>query len=80
LSASASSASMAPGSSVPVTVTTTAGTGFNSTVYLSISGLPSGVTASLSPTSIAAPGSGQSILTLSVSSAAAAGTHNLTHP
>ncbi len=78
LSASATSASVAPGGSAPVTVTTTAGTGFNSTVYLSISGLPTGVTASLSPTSIAAPGSGMSSLTLSASSAAAAGTYNLT--
>ncbi len=78
LSASATGASVAPGSSVPITVTTTAGAGFNSTVYLSVTGQPTGVTAALSPTSIAAPGSGTSALTISVSSGATAGVYSLT--
>jgi uncharacterized membrane protein len=78
LAASPTSASVAPGGSVPITVTTTAGTGFNSIVYLSVSGVPSGVSASFSKTSIAAPGSGTSTLTLSAASTAPAGTYSLT--
>src|SRR5271157_4872690 len=75
---SATSASVALGGAVPTTVTTTAGTGFNSIVYLSISGLPSGVTASFTKTSIPAPGNGSSTLTLSVASTATPGTYTLT--
>ena len=78
LSASATSASVAPGGSIPITLTTTAGTGFNSTVYLSVSGVPSGVTASFSSTSIPAPGSGSSTLTLTANSAVGAGFYTLT--
>jgi hypothetical protein len=44
-------------------------------VALSASGLPSGVTASFSPSSIAAPGSGTSTVTLTASSSAAAGAY-----
>ena len=78
LGASASSASVAQGASVPITLTTTPGTGFNSIVYLSVSGLPSGVTASFTKTSIAAPGGGSSVLTLSVASTATLGSYTLT--
>src|SRR6202041_2417021 len=51
---------------------------FDSAVALSASGMPTGVTASFSPTSIAAPGSGSSTLTLTASSSAAAGTYTIT--
>jgi hypothetical protein len=40
-------------------------------------GLPSGVTASFSPTSIAAPGAGTSTLTLTVSGSTAPGTYSI---
>jgi subtilase family serine protease len=78
LSLSVTSANVARGGSVPITVTAAGGTGFNSAVALSISGVPSGVTASFSPTSIAAPGRGTSTLTLASSSTKAAGAISLT--
>ncbi|MDR3676423.1 MAG: protease pro-enzyme activation domain-containing protein [Acidobacteriota bacterium] len=78
LASSAASASLAPGGSVRLTLTTTAGTGFNSTVYFSVSGVPTGVTASFSQNSIAAPGTGSSTLTLSADASAPAGVFTLT--
>ena len=78
LTASAASASLTPGASVPLTITTTAGTGFNSIVYLSVTGLPAGVTGSFAKTSIPAPGSGTSTLTLSTASTAVPGIYTLT--
>jgi hypothetical protein len=78
LSASPTSLSVTQGSSATSTISTTVSNGFNSSVALSISGLPSGVTASFSPTSIAAPGSGSSTLTFTASSTATTGTFNTT--
>jgi uncharacterized membrane protein len=78
VSASPAAISMNQGSSASSTVSTTITGGFNSAVSLSASGLPTGVTASFSPSSIAAPGSGNSTVTISASSVAAAGTFNLT--
>jgi len=51
--------------------------GFNSAVALTASGVPSGATASFNPTSIAAPGSGSSTLTIA-GGTAAAGTYTVT--
>jgi len=66
------------GKSAHISVTT-AGTGtFSSAVGLSVTGLPSGVTASFSPSSIASPGSGSSTLTVQASSAAKSGSYALT--
>jgi len=59
-------------------VTTTVSGGFNSAVALSATGLPSGVTGSFSPASIAAPGSGTSDFTLTVSRTATIGTYPIT--
>jgi len=78
LSASPTSLSITQGSSATSTVSTSVSNGFNSSIALSISGLPSGVTASFSPTSIAAPGSGSSTLTFTASSTATTGTFNTT--
>jgi hypothetical protein len=78
LSASPTSLSVTQGSSATSTISTSVSNGFNSSVALSISGLPSGVTASFSPTSIAAPGSGSSTLTFTASSTATTGTFNTT--
>lgn len=78
MSVSPASLSVAQGSSGSTTVSTTVSGGFNSAVALSASGLPAGVTATFSPTSIAAPGSGSSTLTLSASSTAAIGTSTIT--
>jgi hypothetical protein len=77
ISASPGSVSAAQGGSVNTTISTTVSGGFNSAVSLSVSGLPSGATATFTPTSIAAPGSGSSTLKLSAGTAAA-GTYSLT--
>lgn len=66
------------GSTGTINVTTTASGGFNSSVALTVSGLPAGVTGTFAPASIAAPGAGSSVLTLTVSSSAAVGTSNIT--
>ncbi len=78
ISASPASLSVADGSTGTSTISTTVSGGFNSAVSLSASGLPTGVTAAFSPTSIAAPGSGSSTLTFSASSTAVAGTSTIT--
>jgi hypothetical protein len=78
LSASPTSLTVTQGSSGTSTISTSVSNGFNSSVALSISGLPSGVTASFTPTSIAAPGSGSSTLTFTASSTATTGTFNTT--
>jgi hypothetical protein len=69
---------VARGGSVPITITTAVVDGFKAAVALSVSGAPSGVTASFAPTSIASPGSGSSKLTLKVASSAAVKTSTLT--
>jgi uncharacterized membrane protein len=78
VSASPASLSVTQGASGSSTISTTASGGFNSAVSLSASGLPSGVTASFNPTSIAAPGSGSSTLTFTASSTATTGTSTVT--
>src|ERR1700756_2639143 len=78
VSASPTSLTVTQGSSGASTISTSVSNGFNSSVALSISGLPSGVTASFNPTSIAAPGSGSSTLTFTASSTATTGTFNTT--
>ncbi len=78
VSTSPSTLSVAQGSSGTSKISTTVAGGFNSSIALSVSGLPSGVTASLSPTSIAAPGNGSSTLTFNASSTAATGNFNAT--
>jgi Cellulose binding domain len=71
---SASSASVAQGGSATSTITVTGANGFSGSVNLSASGLPSGVTASFSPSSTTAT----STLKLTASSTAAPGTYTVT--
>lgn len=78
MSASPTSVSVVQGSSGSSTISTTVSGGFNSSVSLSASGQPSGVTVSFSPASIAAPGSGTSTMSITVGSAAATGTYPIT--
>jgi hypothetical protein len=78
VSASPTSLTVTQGSSGASTISTSVSNGFNSSVALSISGLPSGVTASFTPASISAPGSGSSTLNFTVSSTATTGTFNTT--
>jgi hypothetical protein len=77
ISASPTTVSAVQGGSGTTTVSTTVSGGFNSAISLSATGLPSGATATFSPTSIAAPGSGSSTLTLRPGTAAA-GTYTVT--
>jgi pseudomonalisin len=65
LSTSGTAASLASNGRASFTLTTRALGGFNSAVTLSISGLPSGVTASFGAQRFNAPGSGSTTLTLS---------------
>ena len=78
LAASPNSVSVVKGSSAASTISSTVVDGFDAAVTLSASGLPSGVTASFSPASLAAPGSGSSTLTFTASSTAATGAYTVT--
>jgi subtilase family serine protease len=78
ISASPTSLSVLQGAKGTSSITTAVVDGFDAAVALSASGLPTGVTASFNPTSIAAPGSGSSVLTLTVASTAVAGTYPIT--
>src|SRR5258708_17794349 len=80
LSASPTSLSVTQGTSGSSTISTTVSGGFNAAVSLSASGLPAGVTASFSPASFAAPGSGTSTLTLTAIPTATTETPTATLP
>ena len=60
------------------TITTTASGGFNSSVTLSASGMPSGATVSFNPTTIPPPGTGNSTMTITVGSNTSTGTYPIT--
>jgi subtilase family serine protease len=78
ISVSPTSGSLRRGQSGFAVVTTAISGGFNASIALSATGLPSGVTGSFSPTSIAAPGSGTSNFTLTVARNAPTGTYPIT--
>ena len=78
ISASPTTVSVAKGKSGTSKITTAISGGFDSAVALTVTGQPTGVTASFNPTSIAAPGSGTSTLTLLVDTTTAKGTYTLT--
>jgi kumamolisin len=78
VSASPAAVSVVQGKSGSTTITTTGSGGFASSVALSLSGAPSGVTATFNPASIGSPGSGTSTLTLAVASTTATGSYPLT--
>ena len=75
-SLSATATSVKDGSTGTSTVTETVTNGFSSAVTLSVSGLPTGVTAAFSPTSIT--GAGTSTLTFTAASTATAGSYTIT--
>jgi pseudomonalisin len=52
--------------------------GFNAPVTLAVKGLPSGISATAVPASLAAPGAGTSVLTLTATKKAAAGRYTVT--
>ncbi len=76
LSATPTSRTVIAGGSTTYTASITPSNGFNSTVTLGVSGLPSGASASFSPASVT--GSGSSTLSVSTSSSTPAGTYTLT--
>ena len=76
LSASPSALSIAQSSGGSTTISSSVSGGFSSSIALTVSGLPTGVTAAFSPTSIT--GAGSSTLSFTVGSTAAAGTYSIT--
>jgi len=76
LSATPSSQTVLPGGSTTYTATVTPINGFNGTVNFSVSGLPSGATASYNPASITA--SGSTTLTVNTSGTTPPGSYPLT--
>jgi hypothetical protein len=78
ISASPSAVTVAPGNGGSSTINTTVSGGFNNAVALTASGQPSGVTVGFSPTSIAAPGAGNSTMTITVGSTVSPATYPIT--
>jgi hypothetical protein len=80
VSASPSSVSVQQGTNATSTITVTSQNGFNSATTLSVSGLPSGVTAAFSTNPVTPPanGSATSTLTFTASSTATTGTSTVT--
>jgi uncharacterized membrane protein len=78
LSAIPASLSVAQGNQGTSTITTTVSGSFSSAISLSASGVPSGTTVSFNPSSIAAPGAGNSTMTITVGSSTAVGTYPIT--
>jgi len=78
LSVSPSSGYLDRGQSGYAVVTSTVSGGFDSAISFSATGVPSGVTYSFSPSSLAAPGSGSTDFNLTVSRSASTGTYTIT--
>jgi hypothetical protein len=78
ISASPSAITIARRTSGTSTITTTTLNGFNSSISLSASGQPHGVTVSFNPATIPAPGTGSSTATISAGNKAATGTFTIT--
>ena len=76
VSATPASNGITPGSSANYTVNVSASSGFNSAVSFSVSGLPTGTSATFNPTSVT--GSGSSTLTVSTTSSTPLGSYPLT--
>jgi kumamolisin len=76
LSASPTSVTVAQGNQGTSTITSTVTGGFDSSISLSASGQPTGVTVTFNPTSIT--GAGTSTMTISVASSTVAGTYPIT--
>jgi pseudomonalisin len=70
--------SVTPGSTGTDKITTTVAGGFSNAVVLSATGLPTGLTASFSPSTLPSPGSGSSTLTLTAAATLAPGPYNVT--
>ncbi|MFZ0771226.1 MAG: protease pro-enzyme activation domain-containing protein [Candidatus Sulfotelmatobacter sp.] len=78
LTPSATSVTVSSTAHATLNITTAALGGFSSSVALSVSGLPTGITASFSPQTVASPGSGSSTLTLAKGSGPTTGSSSFT--
>ena len=78
ISASPASLSIQQGNQGASTITTTISGGFNSSISLSATGMPSGTTVSFNPQTIPAPGSGSSTMTITVGGSTPTGTYPIT--
>ncbi len=78
LSLSPTSITVVQGTPGHVTLTLAHVASFNSAIAFSVTGQPAGVTASFSPSSLAAPGDGASTLTIQMGATAMAGTYTFT--
>jgi kumamolisin len=78
ISASPASVSGERGGNGTSAITTAAFNGFDSSISLSASGQPAGVTVTFNPATIAAPGSGSSTMTVAVASTTTVGTYTIT--
>ena len=78
VSASPSSLSVMQGMRGTSTITTVVSGGFNNSISLSASGMPSGTTVTFNPATIPAPGSGSSTMTVTVGSTTHMGTYPIT--
>jgi pseudomonalisin len=78
LSVAQPSVTVLQGSQGTVSASVAVSGGFNAAVGLSVSGMPTGVTASFAPTSLPAPGSGAGVLTISAGATVAPGSYSLT--
>jgi concanavalin A-like lectin/glucanase superfamily protein/Big-like domain-containing protein len=75
ISASPSSITVAQGNQGTSTITTTVSGGFNNSISLSASGVPSGTSVAFNPSTIGAPGNGSSTMTVTVGASTPAGTY-----
>ncbi|HSS78479.1 MAG TPA: hypothetical protein VLV54_17265 [Thermoanaerobaculia bacterium] len=78
ISVSPTSTTIQQGNSGSATASTTISGGFNAAVALTATGQPTGVTVGFSPTSIAAPGSGSSTVSITVASTTVVGAYPIT--
>src|SRR5271166_1945446 len=78
ISASPNSLTIAQGNQGTSTITTAISGGFNSSISLSASGMPTGVGVSFNPPTIPAPGAGSSTMTITVSGSTPVGTYPIT--
>jgi pseudomonalisin len=76
--ASASSLTVTAGSNNNITLTVTVSGGFSAAIAFSVTGLPSGVSATFTPATLSAPGSGSSVLKVTATSSAKPGVYAAT--
>src|SRR5271157_5129295 len=78
ISASPSSVTIQQGNQGGSTITTTISGGFNSSISLAASGMPTGTTVTFDPPTIPPPGNGNSAMTITVASNTPSGTYPIT--